>query len=116
MVQVDAGAGAGSGSGGAGSGGGSGCAVGGVSCGSLRRRGAAASGCGRSRRWRRSRRGRGCSSGKVSVVCSGMLDSGRSVNTESGSPGVPGVAGSVIAWLMLALLVGGGGLAGRTAW
>jgi hypothetical protein len=45
-----------------------------------------------------------------------MLDSGRSVKTESGSPGTPGVAGSVMAWLMLALLVGAGAFAGRTAW
>ena len=39
------------------------------------------------------------------------------MNTESGSPGVPRVAGTVMAWLMLALLVGlAGAVVGRTAW
>ncbi|WP_299791960.1 hypothetical protein [Ramlibacter sp.] len=50
------------------------------------------------------------------MACSGMLDSGRSVKTESGSPGTPGVAGSVIAWLMLALLDGTDAFGDRTAW
>jgi hypothetical protein len=121
------GAGGGTGSGGAATGGcgsGSGAGAGSsrgcgkLSCVSVRSRGAgAASGCGFGCRWRRFLRSRvGLNSGKVSVACSGMLASGRCVNTDSGSEGAPGVAGSVMA--RLALAAGGlaGVLEGRTAW
>jgi hypothetical protein len=53
-------------------------------------------------------------SGSVSVVRKGMLDSGRSVNTDSGSPALPGLAGSVMARLGGGA-TGAGGLAGRSA-
>jgi hypothetical protein len=84
-------------------------------------RGAAAGvSCGRgvSRRCRRGLGLCGCSSGIVSVARSGRLDSGRSVNTDSGSPGVPGAAGTVIARLTggAAGTGGRGGVAGRIAW
>jgi hypothetical protein len=54
----------------------------------------------------------------VSVVRSGRLDSGLRVNTDSGSPAVPGTAGTVIARLTGGAVLaagGGGGVDGRIA-
>jgi hypothetical protein len=60
----------------------------------------------------------GVSCGSVSVARIGRLDSGRSVNSEGGSPAVPGAAGIVIARLVFALLfaAAGGVALGRIAW
>ena len=50
------------------------------------------------------------------MACSGTLDCGRMVNTDRGSPGVPGAAGGVIARLGGGVAGAVGGLAGRIAW